>query len=195
MNPVTHSRPMLAHTTDVTVPSASTTGDATLRPGLRVAGFAKKVSGCEVERAQGTLERDELASVGLVVQRHGAQPHDTGRTIGNRQVVVEAILDQRVHQFAPRRRRQRDDVWIRREHGKPVRPAGDTVVHLALQQPNDPRRQIGQGSEAAFSRQPFVVDQDHERRHQGDEHQREEACSHRRQNGREPIEYADSLRA
>ena len=68
--------------------------------------------------------------------------------------------------------------------------AGDTVVHLALQQPNDPRRQIGQGSEAALSRQPSVVDEDHERRHQGDEHEREEACSDRRQNGREPIEDA-----
>ena len=94
----------------------------------------------------------------------------------------------RVDQLARSRRRQRDNVWICCEHGEPVRAARDAVVHLPLQQANDSRRQIRQRREAPISGQPLVVDENHERRHQCDEHEREQPCSHRWQNRGGPIE-------
>ena len=73
---------------------------------------------------------------------------------------------------------------------QPVRAARDAVVHLALHQADDSRRQIGQGGEAPLASQPLVVAQDHERRHQRHEHQREQPCSHRRQERGDPIDDA-----
>ena len=104
MNPDTQSRSMLAHTTDVSMPTSSTTGCARLRPGSPVAGSGRKapVAKSSVRRARSNASCSR--TLALLIERDGARPHVAGRAVGDQQVVVEAILAQRIDQLARRRR-------------------------------------------------------------------------------------------
>ena len=64
---------MLAHTMDVRMPTSFTTGCATIETGFTGGRFGKKGAGREVEGAPGTLEREQFAHVGLLIERDGAR--------------------------------------------------------------------------------------------------------------------------
>src|SRR5918993_4039352 len=69
-----------------------------------------------------------------------------------------------------------------------MRAARDTRLHFSLQQPDNASREIRQGCEAALAGQPGVVDEDHEGRHERDEHQGKETSSYGREDGGDAIE-------
>ncbi len=159
-----------------------------IEAGFEGGRIGKKGPGREVERAPGTLEREPLVDAGLLIERYGACPHIAGRAVGEQQVVVQPIFAQGIDQLARCHGRGRDDIWIRRQRRKPVRAPRDAVVHLPLQQADDPRRQIRQSGEAPLPGQPLVVHDDDERRHQGDEHERDESRFDRGENRGDAIE-------
>ena len=118
MNPGTQSRSRLAHTTDVTVPELVHDGLREIEARLARCRFGKKGPGREVEGVPGPLEREQSAHARLADRAARRSPALAGRAVGDEHVVVEAIVAQRVDQLARRRRRQRDDVRIGREHGR-----------------------------------------------------------------------------
>ena len=61
---------------------------------------------------------------------------------------------------------------------------------LSMHQADKPRRHVAERGEAPLAGQPFVVDQDHERRHERHEDERGQPSSHRRQERGDPVDYA-----
>ncbi len=152
--------------------------------------FGKKGPGRKVEGAARPIEREKSVRACLAIERDSACPHFAGRAVREQDVVVETIVAQGVDQLACGRLGERDDFRIGRQHAKPVSGARDAIVQFPMHQADDPRRHVAERGEAPLAGQPFVVRQDHERRHERHEDQRGQPSSHRRQERGDPVDYA-----
>ena len=163
-----------------------------IETGLAGCRFGKEGAGRKVEGAARPIEREKSVRAGLAIERDSACQHFAGRAVRDQDVVVETIVAQGVDQLACGRLGERDDFRIGRQHAKPVSGARDAIVQFSMHQADDPRRHVAERGEAPLAGQPFVVRQDHERRHERHEDQRGQPSSHRRQERGDPVDYAES---